>query len=240
MRRSRMIEALLFASEAPLTASDLTRIDESLDEVLRQPLRRILESAGRIMDQADGPLGGDYANYGNDIAAAARHLNSVIESMRGSDTGGEPGLKAQAVDLSALAAEAVIMVEPAAEARDVHFELHDHPALYAAAEERAVIQILVNLMGNAVRYSDPGAEVHILFAQTEGTVSVSVRDQGRGIDPADQERIFERFERADAAAAGTGLGLAISRRLARSMGGDIGIESRPGFGSTFTLILPGA
>ena len=90
------------------------------------------------------------------------------------------------------------------------------------------------------RLADPGAEVHILFAQTKGTVSVSVRDQGRGIEPADQERIFERFERADSGGAGTGLGLAISRRLARSMGGDIGVESRPGFGSTFTLILPSA
>jgi signal transduction histidine kinase len=214
-------------------------IDESLDEVLRQPLREIIETAGRIVDKSDGPLRGDYANYGNDIAAAARHLTSVIESMRGG-AGAEATFEAQSVDVSALAAEAVVMVEPAAEARDVHFDLSEHPPLYAAAEERAVIQILVNLMGNAVRYSDPGGDVHILFGRTEGTVSVSIRDEGRGIDAADQERIFERFERADSAGAGTGLGLAISRRLARSMGGDIGVESRPGFGATFTLVLPGA
>jgi signal transduction histidine kinase len=208
--------------------------------VLRQPLRRILESADRIIDRADGPLRGDYANYGNDIAAAARHLSSVIEGMRGEGDGTNGAFEPESVDISALAAEAVVMVEPAAEARDVQFEVHSHRALYAAAEERAVIQILVNLMGNAVRYSDPGGAVHILFSKTGGTVSVSVRDEGPGIDPADQERIFERFERADSAGAGTGLGLAISRRLARSMGGDIGVESRPGFGSTFTLILPGA
>ena len=215
--------------------------DESLDEVLRQPLRRILESADRIVSRADGPLRGDYAGYGNDIAAAARHLGSVIEGMRGGEGGAaSEAFEAESVDISALAAEAVVMVEPAAEARDVQFELHDHHALYAAAEERAVIQILVNLMGNAVRYSDPGGAVHILFSETQGTVAVSIRDEGPGIDPADQERIFERFERADAGGAGTGLGLAISRRLARSMGGDIGVESRPGFGSTFTLVLPGA
>ena len=216
-------------------------VDPSLDEVLREPLRRILESADRIVGRADGPLRGDYANYGNDIATAARHLSSVIEGMRGGDgEGAGEAFEAESVDISALAAEAVVMVEPAAEARDVQFELHTHPPLYAAAEERAVIQILVNLMGNAVRYSDPGGAVHILFAKTGGTVSISVRDEGPGIDPADQERIFERFERADTGGAGTGLGLAISRRLARSMGGDIGVESRPGFGSTFTLILPGA
>jgi signal transduction histidine kinase len=229
------------AGAAPIPAErSASGVDQSLDEVLRQPLRRILESADRIIDRADGPLRGDYANYGNDIAAAARHLSSVIEGMRGEGDGTNGAFEPESVDISALAAEAVVMVEPAAEARDVQFEVHSHRALYAAAEERAVIQILVNLMGNAVRYSDPGGAVHILFSKTGGTVSVSVRDEGPGIDPADQERIFERFERADSAGAGTGLGLAISRRLARSMGGDIGVESRPGFGSTFTLILPGA
>ena len=141
---------------------------------------------------------------------------------------------------AALAAEAVIMVEPAAEDRDVHFELHDHPALYAAAEERAVIQILVNLMGNAVRYSKRGGRATIRFSSTGGTVSLSVCDEGKGIDPTDQERIFERFERADETGGGTGLGLAISRRLARSMGGDISLESKPGEGATFTLTLPAA
>lgn len=230
------------AGAAPVaTDSHGAGFDQSLDEVLREPLRRILESADRITGRADGPLRGDYANYGNDIAAAARHLSSVIAGMRGGDGDGTgEAFEAEAVDISALAAEAVVMVEPAAEARDVQFELHTHPPLYAAAEERAVIQILVNLMGNAVRYSDPGGAVHIIFSKTDGTVAVSVRDEGPGIDLADQERIFERFERADSAGAGTGLGLAISRRLARSMGGDIGVESRPGFGSTFTLILPGA
>jgi signal transduction histidine kinase len=228
-------------AEPAQTAGNPADLDQSLDEVLRQPLRRILESADRIMERADGPLRGDYASYGNDIAAAARHLSSVIEGMRGGDGDhfGE-AFEAQTVDVSALAAEAVVMVEPAAEARDVQFELHTHRPLHAAAEERAVIQILVNLMGNAVRYSDPGGTVHILFSKTDGTVAVSVRDEGPGIDLADQERIFERFERADSGGGGTGLGLAISRRLARSMGGDIGVESRPGFGSTFTLILPGA
>lgn len=226
---------------APAEPGATVAADPPLDQVLREPLRRILESADRIIDRADGPLRGDYANYGNDIAAAARHLSSVIEGMRGGEgEGAGEAFAANSVDISALAAEAVVMVEPAAEARNVQFELLTHAPLFAAAEERAVIQILVNLMGNAVRYSDPGGAVHILFSQTDGTVAVSIRDEGPGIDLADQERIFERFERADSGGAGTGLGLAISRRLARSMGGDIGVESRLGFGSTFTLILPAA
>jgi signal transduction histidine kinase len=69
---------------------------------------------------------------------------------------------------------------------------------------------------------------------------VTVSDEGPGIDAADQQRIFERFERADAGMEGTGLGLAISRRLARSMGGDVTLESAPGSGARFTLTLPSA
>ena len=76
------------------------------------------------------------------------------------------------------------------------------------------------------------------FVSTPGTASVIVADEGPGIDPADQQRIFERFERADARHGGTGLGLAISRRLARSMGGDVSVESEPGTGARFTLTLP--
>jgi signal transduction histidine kinase len=69
---------------------------------------------------------------------------------------------------------------------------------------------------------------------------VVVSDQGPGIAPADQQRIFERFERAGADEGGTGLGLAISRRLARSMGGDVTLESAPSLGARFSLTLPSA
>ena len=101
-----------------------------------------------------------------------------------------------------------------------------------------MIQILVNLIGNAVRHSSQGGRVHLSFDQTAATASVTVSDEGPGIEPADQQRIFERFERVEQKAGGTGLGLAISRRLARSMGGDVTLESAPGEGAHFTLTLP--
>ena len=144
------------------------------------------------------------------------------------------------VDLATLAAEAVVMVDPSAEERGVTISLDADAPLAASGEERAVIQILVNLIGNAVRHSPEGSIVNLGFARTQGTASVIVSDQGPGIDPADQQRIFERFERADDQGGGTGLGLAISRRLARSLGGDVTLDSAPGKGSRFTLTLPGA
>jgi signal transduction histidine kinase len=208
-------------------------IDHALDEVLRSPLDRIIESAERIVERADGPLRSEYASYGNDIAAAARHLLSVVRSMSE-----ESAVAQQQIDLAAAAAEAVVMVQPAAEERNVVLEAEPVERLAATGQDRAVIQILVNLIGNAVRHSPEGGTVHLAFSQTPASASVSVSDQGPGIDAADQQRIFERFERVEPKEGGTGLGLAISRRLARSMGGDVTLESAPGEGARFTLTLP--
>jgi signal transduction histidine kinase len=209
--------------------------DLALDEVLRSPLDRIIDSAERIVERADGPLRSDYASYGSDIAAAARHLLSVLTSM--SD---EPAAAHHAVDLAALAGEAVVMLDSSAQERGVTVQFDTTDPLPAKGEERAVIQILVNLIGNAIRYSPERGSVAVRFARTENSASVSVQDEGPGVAVADQQRVFERFERAHANEGGTGLGLAISRRLARSMGGDVTLDSSPGRGARFTLTLPSA
>jgi signal transduction histidine kinase len=208
-------------------------IDQALNEALRSPLDRIIDAAERIADRSDGPLRSDYAAYASDISSAARHLLSVIHSISE-----EPGQGHRTIDLASLASEAAVLVAPTAEARGVRIELEPNQALPANGEERAVIQILVNLLGNAVRHSPTGGTVTLRFASTEDMASVIVSDQGAGIAPADQQRIFERFERANTDESGTGLGLAISRRLARSMGGDISLESAPTMGARFTLSLP--
>jgi signal transduction histidine kinase len=214
-------------------SSSLAAFDHALDEVLRSPLDRIIESAERIVERADGPLRSEYASYGNDIATAARHLLSVVQGMSE-----DPTQSQRIVDLTALAAEAVVMVEAAAEERGIAIELESVAPLRGSGQERGVIQILVNLIGNAVRHSPEKGTVRLTFAGTAGTASVIVADEGPGIAPADQQRIFERFERADSKQGGTGLGLAISRRLARSMGGDVTVDSEPGTGARFTLTLP--
>jgi signal transduction histidine kinase len=101
-----------------------------------------------------------------------------------------------------------------------------------------VIQILVNLIGNAVRHSPNESAVAISFARANGSAVVHVSDNGPGIAAEDQERIFERFEQANNDGQGTGLGLAIARRLARAMDGDIQLKSEPDKGSIFSLVLP--
>ena len=219
-------------SARPLGAASF---DHALDEVLRSPIDRIIESAQRIVDRSDGPLRSDYASYGNDIAAAARHLLSVLRGMSE-----DPSHSHGSVDLASLTQDAVAMLDSSAEERAVRIEAEPSEPLPAVGQERAVIQILVNLIVNAIRYSPERGIIRLSFAKTSGTASVTVSDQGPGIAADDQQRIFERFERARSKEEGTGLGLAISRRLARSMGGDVSVDSAPGEGARFTLTLPAA
>lgn len=209
--------------------------DLALDEVLRSPLDRIIESAERIVERSEGPLRSDYASYGSDIATAARHLLSVLSAM-----GDETARAQSAIDLVALAAEAVVMLDSSAEERNVKIETEGGDSLPARGEERAVIQILVNLIGNAIRHSPDSGRIRLIFSRTAANASITVSDEGPGVPAADQQRIFERFERAHEKESGTGLGLAISRRLARSMGGDVTLDSEPGEGARFTLTLPAA
>jgi signal transduction histidine kinase len=211
------------------------QLDQIIDEALRSPLDRIIESADRIVQQSDGPLRTDYADYASDIAAAARHLLSVIRSMNN-----EGEQDQDRVDLVALATEAIGLLESTARTQGVTIVSEPSRQVSAHGDARGVIQILVNLLGNAVRHSPQGGTVTITFDRTDGFARAHVADQGPGIAAEDQQRIFERFERAKGAEGGTGLGLAIARRLAHSMGGDISLVSEPGQGARFTLSLPTA
>lgn len=207
-------------------------IDPALDHALRSPLSRIIEAAEGIVDRADGPLRSDYAAYAGDIATAARHLLSVIRSMVD-----EPEDVTAVVDLGALAGDAIALVQPQADERTVTLALRGDTAILVHGDRRGVIQILVNLLGNAIRHSPEGGTVTLDLTKGSATGEASIADQGKGVAAEDQERIFEKFERLENG-GGAGLGLAIARRLARSMGGEVSLVSKPGEGARFTLSLP--
>jgi signal transduction histidine kinase len=211
------------------------RFDPALDEALRSPLDRIIAAAERIVDRSEGPLRSDYAAYAGDIAAAGRHLLSVIRSM----TEREAAKPSGQVDMSRSAAEAIQLVQENAQKQTVTIELAGaEQPLLATGEPRGTVQILVNLLANAVRHSPANGNVALIVQRLGTQIAATVADEGPGIAEADQERIFERYERVDDSPGGIGLGLAISRRLARSMGGDIELQSAPGSGARFTLLLP--
>jgi signal transduction histidine kinase len=226
---------VMFEGSAEVSA--VAAFDPALDEALRTPLDRIIAAAERIVDRSEGPLRSDYAAYAGDIAAAGKHLLSVIRTMTEQEAAKVEGQ----FDMAEAVSSAIQLIQPRADERTVHIELvgADQP-LPANGESQGVVQILVNLLGNAVRHSPEGGTVVAIAERRESQIAVTIADEGSGIAEADQERIFERYERADDTPGGIGLGLAISRRLARSMGGDIQLQSAPGAGARFTLVLPSA
>jgi signal transduction histidine kinase len=230
--RGRALTDHVAVPEAANEAGANTSIDPALDQALRSPLARIIEAAEGIVERADGPLRSDYAAYAGDIAAAGRHLLSVIRSMVE-----KPSDAAGLVDLAMLAGDALALVQPQADERKVTLALSGEAAIPVHGDRRGIIQVLVNLLGNAVRHSPEGGTVTLELRKADAIGEAAISDQGKGIAPADQERIFEKFERLENG-GGAGLGLAIARRLARSMGGEIALLSTPGEGATFTLSLP--
>ncbi|QLC24365.1 HAMP domain-containing histidine kinase [Parasphingopyxis algicola] len=212
-----------------------------INRALRAPLDRIVASAHSIEAQIDGPIRGDYAEYAGDIARAGRHLLGLIDDLADLQAverdDFEPEI--QDIDLADIARDAAGLLSVRASEKKIRIDRPaDDESLPARADYKRVLQILVNLVGNAVRFSPEDSQIWIR-CETEGDLAaVIVADQGRGIAPEDQPRIFEKFERLSADEPGTGLGLYIARRLARAMGGDIDVDSAPGQGARFVLTLP--
>jgi signal transduction histidine kinase len=236
--------ATAIADPPAVAESDGGAFGARLDAALRLPLDRIITSAENIRNQSDGPLRRDYAEYAADIASAGRHLLALVDDLVDLQAIERPDFAAarEEVDLADVARRAAGLLSVRAADRGITI---DRPApaeaLPASGEFRRALQILVNLIGNAVRYSPDGGMVWIRCERSPGFGAVIVADQGKGISEADQARIFDKFERVDPTEpGGTGLGLYIARRLARAMGGDIAVDSAPGQGARFILTLPAA
>jgi signal transduction histidine kinase len=219
-----------------------TAFTAGLDQALRTSLTRIVGEADAIGVQDDGPIAADYADYAGDIASAGRHLMGLVDDLVDLQAIERPDFTpaAEPIDLAELGRRAAGLLVVRADHAGVTIE---RPAMAARApctgDPRRVLQILVNLIGNALRYSPAGAAITIDTAWTEGAARITVADRGKGIAPDDQARIFMKFERIDPGeAGGNGLGLFIARRLATAMGGDLTVDSTPGEGARFTLMLP--
>ncbi len=240
--------------DAPAEPStlELTRSDEvdsaafgeRLDDALRTPLNHIVAAAELLRAQDDGPLRREYAAYAGDIASAGRHLLAMVDDLVDLQAIERSDFRPDTdrIDLADIARRAAGLLSVRAAERGVRIDKPgEGDSLPANGEFRRVLQIMMNLLVNAIRYSPEGGMVWIRFERDGDTASVTVADLGKGIAPDDQARIFDKFERVDPSEpGGTGLGLYIARRLARAMGGDLVVDSAPGQGARFTLTLPAA
>ena len=225
------------ASETPSLGRDLT-------PVLRQPVNRIIANAETIRTKLAGPLKQEYSDYAADIASAGQHLLALIDDLSDLEVVEAEGFVTapDRIDLADVARRACGILGVKAQERRITL---DPPAedesQMAIAEFRRVLQVLLNLIGNAIRYSPEDSRVWVRLDAIGNRAMVTVADQGHGLDEQQQAKVFNKFERLGRGEdGGSGLGLYISRRIARAMDGDLTVESAPGQGARFTLSVPAA
>lgn len=215
-----------------------------LNDALRIPLHHIVQHADLIRQQPSGPLRQDYADYAGDIATAGRHLLALVDDLSDIHTVEEAqfSVETEDIDIADIARLAAGLLKVRAGNRGIRIDQPDAAdVLLAKGDYRRILQILMNLIGNAIRYSPDEGMIWIRTERDAGTVVMIIADQGKGIGSADHQRIFAKFERVDQSEpGGSGLGLYISRRLAQAMSGDITVDSAPGQGARFALTLPAA
>ncbi|MGB3752816.1 MAG: HAMP domain-containing sensor histidine kinase [Parerythrobacter sp.] len=223
-------------------ASITQSIGRELAPVLRQPIARIIANAETIRTRMAGPISDEYSAYAADIAAAGQHLLSLIEDLTDLEVVEAEDFTTapDQIDLGDVARRAAGILSVRAQEKNIVLIQPDlNASVPATAEFRRVLQILLNLVGNAIRYAPDQSRVVISIAHTDAGAQIAVSDEGPGLDEQQQALVFEKFERLGRGGdGGSGLGLYISRQIARALGGELRVESEPGKGARFILDLP--
>ncbi|HEU4456704.1 MAG TPA: chemotaxis protein CheB [Longimicrobium sp.] len=242
----KVIEEELREAKRAAEAANLAKGSflETLSHEFRTPLTGMLMYVDLL--PLDGPLTAQQEREIGHIKAGGWHLASMIDEILASAGPGErhEPLRFEGVDAREVARGAALLVEGMAKAKGLAFVL-DLPAGPVPLETDAAKarQVLVNLCGNAVKYTERG-EIRLEARAEEGRVVFEVRDTGPGIAPEHQSRIFDRFwqvgggEAGGGRTAGMGIGLAAAREFSRLLGGEVEVESEVGTGSTFRVLLP--
>ena len=223
---------------------------------LRTPLNAIIGFAEVLLDDKLAPSDDDRREFLGHILASGRHLLGLINEVLDLSKieAGRMDLQRARVEVGALIEDVGASVKALAGKKEIQLSHAVAPGLPAVwADEAKIRQVLLNLVGNALKFTPPGGKVSIeaRLAPAGGgnaaprgrgaRIEIRVADTGIGIPPEEQDRIFQEFQQVaevEGVAQGTGLGLALAKRLVELHGGTIGVQSTPGRGSTFTFTLP--
>jgi len=216
----------------------------NMSHELRTPLNAILGYTELMADGAYGEPSEKMVGILQRLEANGKHLLGLINDVLDLSKieAGQLELELSDYSIQDVAQTVRSTLEPLAADKKLAFKVEVAPQLPSGhGDGRRLTQVLINLVGNAIKFTDAG-EVVIKAEANNGAFHVSVRDTGPGISAADQAKLFQEFQQADNAITrkkgGTGLGLAISKRIIEMHGGKIWVESQPGQGSTFTFTLP--
>jgi PAS domain S-box-containing protein len=206
----------------------------------RTPLTSVIGYSELLASGAAGELSPRQAQQLSRIKASAWHLTQVIDEVltfSRLEAGHEEVQRAR-VDVTAVARDAIAVLEPHARSRDLELTAELPDSLVLDTDEGKLRQILINLLGNAVKFTNEGS-VRLTVRRDHRRIVVEVADTGIGIAREHLDRIFERFWQVNQGSTrrhgGTGLGLTVTKRLTELLGGTIRVESEPGIGSTFRV-----
>ena len=240
---TRAQSALVAAQEEAVRANDAkTAFLSRMSHELRTPLNAIL-GFGQVLESAPELAERDRDAAGR-IVRAGRHLLRLIDEVLDLSRieAGTVALRPEVVQAGEVMAESIELVTPSARERDVDVRTVLDGGATVRADRQRLRQVLLNLLINAVKYTAPGTSVSLECTRPrDGVVRFAVVDEGPGIPTDLQARLFEPFDRLGAeggAVEGTGLGLVVSRELVEAMGGQMGVQSAPGEGSTFWVDVP--
>jgi signal transduction histidine kinase len=230
--------------ELELASAHKSAFLANMSHELRTPLNAILGYAELLADGVYGPLPERPKGVVERIQNNGQHLLALINDVLDLSKieAGQLTLTLEAYNLTDVVRSVVTATEPLASAKGLKFNVAIEDGMPTGrGDARRLAQVLLNLVGNAIKFTDAG-EVEIAAAVERGQFVLSVRDTGPGIAEADRERIFGEFQQVENAdtrkKGGTGLGLAISKRMVEMQGGTITVDSRLGEGSTFRVVLP--
>jgi signal transduction histidine kinase len=245
IQNAQMFREIADKSEQLVLASQhKSQFLANMSHELRTPLNAILGYAELLVDGIYGQLSDRPRGVLERIQKSGQHLLALINDVLdlAKIEAGQLTLTLENYSLPEVVQSVVIATEPLATAKGLKFAaaLQDNMPM-AHGDARRVSQVLLNLVGNTIKFTDDG-EVELRAAAEKGQFVLSVRDTGPGIGEADQERIFGEFQQIDNSntrkKGGTGLGLAISKRMVELQGGTISVQSTLGQGSTFRVVLP--
>ena len=216
----------------------------SMSHELRTPLNAIIGFSDLLAEQVAGALSSKQQRFVGHIQQGARHLLALINDILDLSKveAGRLELSRENVPVASALAEILISIRPAAAAKGIAVHSSIGPGVTVFADRIRFKQIMLNLLGNAVKFTPDGGKIWVEATERRGRLTVSVSDTGLGIPIEEQEAIFDAFHQAGASAKGikegTGLGLAITRRLVEEHGGRIWVESEPGKGArlSFTML----
>ncbi|HSG90046.1 MAG TPA: ATP-binding protein [Pseudomonadales bacterium] len=212
-------------------------------DAMRDPLVVIEREARALQESLQGPAQTEAQGFAEEVAQSARHLLELVDQITFFErTGRETDLDPQATDVRALLDSVTGQLGPLAERKAIRVAVTERAALGPRLLDQVKVrQMVVNLISNGIKFTPDGGNITVSVSAEGPQVIIEVADDGIGIDPQDQERIFSPFEQIDGSLSrqygGTGLGLALVRRLAQVHGGQITLISEPGSGSRFRLSL---